>query len=162
MTLIEILLGITVAGFVLIGAYSIYQVAYDNSQTEEVRKDVKNLVRRIDSLYRARENYSGVNNAQIESAGIARLFRNSSLTLPWGGNYVITPSAALGDSHFDITINGVPESACIDLAVRLYADDVQTQQISVNGVVFDDATPATPEEAGIACGGGDTLIVTAR
>ena len=158
-TLIEILLGLAIIAFIIIGAITFYNSANNNSRLNAARAQVQGIISGVESLYQTRSDYAGLNTQLAIDADLvpANLVAGGAIENPWSGEYQLVGNGGT----YDLTITNLPEGGCAGLATQGLLDEPNVTNMNVNGTDYTDPVAATPGAvAGDCAGGGATIVYT--
>lgn len=148
--------GALIVGLLLIAAaaFGLYS-AFGKSNVATTEQNLVLLRMQTQQLFFG-TNYDNLDNDVAMNAGIVpkSFIKGDSMKNAWGGDITLANDADNG--QFSITLDNVPQDACIQLA-RFQPDSWES--ISVNGSVVD------PTDVGAiagACTAASSLIFTAR
>lgn len=171
LTLVETLLAIGVGALVIIGAVAFYLNASDSVLVSQAADQTSAIVGGVRSLYGSTNTYATLTNsvaacgkvfpADMVRQPVCASVTNTDIINPWKGTVVLGGAA----SSFTLTYNGVPQSACTQMAsTNAVGLGTGLVSVSVNGSVL--SPPIDPGTAATACNvntaAGNTIIYTAR
>lgn len=153
MTLMEILLVLAIAAFILIGAVVLFNQADENSRGNRVQGQLTNLASTIRSAYMTSPNYTGLTAAGLITAQQVPPDMVSGTAIRSAfGTVDIAPTGANND-RFTITMNGLPRKACTNMLTSVSSgNNVVSIQVG-SGSAYDVTAsgPYNPVTAGGAC-----------
>ena len=136
----------------------ILTVMFSDSKVSETQQAVTTIRLKTKQVFTGGSSYSGLDNDFAIKAGIvpAKMVRGDDIRSAWGSDVEIAASSSA--ATFSITLNGIPEKACVGLS----AYQVETwESIEVN------STPVARDDnitvAAASCSGNDnTLVYSSR
>ncbi|RME37318.1 MAG: hypothetical protein D6788_09725, partial [Planctomycetota bacterium] len=159
-TLLEFLLYLGAAAFVIISALLIYNNVMDSSKTSQAKTQIQTLMSGVRSLYAATGNYSSVSNSVVISAGIPpenMITSSTTLTSPWGGAVTVSGAA----STFTVSYANVPQDACVDLLSSGVLNNSNVISVTVGSTTLTNSSD--PAAAVTACSAAaNNMVFTAR
>lgn len=178
--LIEVAMTLGIAALVAAGALFYYNTASENSRTNEAMGQIAALQELVRTMYQGQGSYNGLSNTLVaQNPMLANKYRNCGTTtpcVPSAGTGVVSPfsrpvtfaptneTGATGTTHFSVTFEGVPRSAC----ARLATADLGTGMVQITvtptgggggggGGTTAAGRPLTPTEANTACANGANI-----
>ncbi|MEJ6002642.1 type 4 pilus major pilin [Paucibacter soli] len=122
------------------------------NQTAMIQTESGNLTAilgKVNSTFAGRSNYSGVNTALLLSQGAfpTSMVDGANVVNIWQG--AVTVAAGAGNTSVDITYNGVPSSACIELVANTSRS---YNEVTINSTKTKNGAPqADLDTAKTAC-----------
>jgi hypothetical protein len=130
---------------------------FGGSKQVQMQNGLVTMSKNIKGLFSSQTSYAGLTNAVAIAARAVpnNLRAGDTPQTPWGGAITVAPGTNVGT--FQITLAGVPQDACVQLA--MFQPDLWIS-VSVNGTILDSSTGVAA--ATTACTATNTLIYTAR
>lgn len=117
LSLIEASMVLALSAIVVSGVMFYYQSASDSNKTQNTVSQVMSVMSAINGLYVGQASYTGLtDNVLYNSSAVPENYKNKSdktINNPFGGKLKV---AALDAGGYTLTLDGVPQSSCVNIA----------------------------------------------
>ncbi|EPP0211615.1 type 4 pilus major pilin [Escherichia coli] len=117
LSLIEASMVLALSAIVVSGVMFYYQSASDSNKTQNTVSQVMSVMSAINGLYVGQASYTGLtDNVLYNSSAVPENYKdksNRTINNPFGGKLKV---AALDAGGYTITLDGVPQSSCVNIA----------------------------------------------
>lgn len=117
LSLIEASMVLALSAIVVSGVMFYYQSASDSNKTQNTVSQVMSVMSAINGLYVGQASYTGLtDNVLYNSSAVPENYKdksNKTINNPFGGKLKV---AALDAGGYTITLDGVPQSSCVNIA----------------------------------------------
>lgn len=163
-TLVAIILGL----LLLIGVFVYYQMATSGTNIGELRQNIMLSKSNTERLFKGQPSYEGLDNALavraklIPSSMVMGDTNSTDITTTFGGDVIFASDTGgtygAANSHYSITVEDVPQEACIEMGTYTRTDWVD---VVIEGTSIDENSVAA---ASTACANEDanTLVFWSR
>ena len=144
LSLIESAMVLALAATVTAGVMFYYQSASDSNKTQAAISEVMSATSAINGLYVGQPNYNGLKaDVLLNSSAIPDNYKDKTgkkITNPFGGDLTVTPATGNQGYGYQLTLTGLPKSACISLGTLNLGTSAAAYAIAGNG----SGTPSFP------------------
>lgn len=157
MNMMDVLGGLLITLIVIAVVAVNLNTGFSKSKVASLEQDLVMMRMQVQQLFSGSSDYSGLDEATAIKAGVVpkSLIKGSSLKTPWGG--AITLSTDSSNGSFSITLTGIPQDECTQLA-KFQAD--AWLSVAVNGTVLNGEN--TIADIVDSCSATNTLTYEAR
>ncbi|WP_202790191.1 type 4 pilus major pilin [Escherichia coli] len=117
LSLIEASMVLALSAIVVSGVMFYYQSASDSNKTQNTVSQVMSVMSAINGLYVGQASYTGLtDNVLYNSSAVPENYKdksNKTINNPFGGKLKV---AALDAGGYTLTLDGVPQSSCVNIA----------------------------------------------
>lgn len=117
LSLIEASMVLALSAIVVSGVMFYYQSASDSNKTQNTVSQVMSVMSAINGLYVGQASYTGLtDNVLYNSSAVPENYKdksNKTINNPFGGKLKVV---ALDAGGYTITLDGVPQSSCVNIA----------------------------------------------
>lgn len=158
MTLVELMIVLAIAAFVIGGAIALMKTVQSSSEEQRLATDMMSIRSIVKTKYLGQGTYGTGNisqliyNSQKYPTTLTWSATNSNFTTYNGGSVTVTGNGA----NFSVVLTNVPQASCADL---LSASSGWTS-IQVGGSAAITTFPISPTVADTACGTGTNPTFT--
>lgn len=170
LTLIEAVVVLAIATFVVIGAIVFFQSAQSNGRISELVGEVAAVQQAVRTAYAGQSDFSGLNAQALVKSLPADMVRGSGswtrLQHAFSGAIDVSP-ISLGSgtalNGFSIRMDGLPAEACAKLAIVDFGSALFTMDVT-SGTAFATglSKPMRPGAAGALCSNSSTSSIIWR
>ena len=124
-TLVEVLMYLGIAAFIIGGAILLYNMAYLSYRSNETLTEIMSLVASVHNIYDV-GNYNDLSSANMaKSGGLPNKWvQNDSVVDPFGGNVYMSSSYTDGQPAFMIQLDPLPRAVCMRLLTTDFGKDL--------------------------------------
>ena len=160
-TLLELTMAIGIIAVIAIAAISFFNNASDSQKSLEATRNVAALTAGIRNQFQSQGDYLNIDNATVK---LGNAFPRSmdggpadEIKHPWSaaGITVASNTIVFAEDSFTITMDEVPQGACVDIGSKLLSD---YEEVDIGGLI----TEVSEVAAGCADPDANILIFTAR
>jgi len=131
-TLLELLLVVGVGALLLVGGIATYRQVTAGNQTNEAQRELQRVASSVRTAYQSQNDYAGLDTDTAIQLGVfPGLAIGTVPTNPFGGDTTVAENGA-DPRLFDLTMEEVPEPACIQLATSIQ-DPAELEELQIDG-----------------------------
>lgn len=145
-TLVNLLLVLAVISVLSAAIFGTYKLVNHSAQDHTAVQSIRTLSRTVAQTYGQSGTYTGVTSAKLIQNDLApqNLIRHGQLINSWGGQITVAPQAGTNNEAYQISLAGIPTSACISLTSQLKKEfssiDINGSQVASAGFWPDIGT----------------------
>lgn len=133
LSLIEASMVLALSAIVVSGVMFYYQSASDSNKTQNTVSQVMSVMSAINGLYVGQASYTGLtDNVLYNSSAVPENYKdksNKTINNPFGGKLKV---AALDAGGYTLTLDGVPQSSCVNIASMNLGTSLQGVGVKVS------------------------------
>ncbi|HBA6948056.1 TPA: pilus assembly protein [Escherichia coli] len=136
---------LALSAIVVSGVMFYYQSASDSNKTQNTISEVMSTIAAVNGLYVGQATYTGLTNDVLwNSSAIPQTYKGDKglITNPFGGSVAIT-AGDLNANKYSLTLNGIPRSACVNIASMNLGTSLAGVGVGMTGDNFADLPVTT-------------------
>lgn len=166
-TLVEVLMYLGIAAFIIGGAIVLYSLATASSRANNAITEVMTIVDQVHSLYNGQSSYDGLSNTDLAQTGEfpSKWIKNGNIVTPYGNIVTVVAGTEDGGTNtINITFPSIPKDACIKLATNDFGNGLLLRtpaggsSASASSASNKNGVPLTVAEANAGCQSGGTTM----
>lgn len=160
-TLVEIIMVVALISIITVGALNYFNSASESSRVQEGVSNLTSISSVIRNQFATQGDYNGLTEEMLSrSSNLPSTLKSTTpnhLRHPWGsGADDVDISPSTGNGSFEITYEGIPSGACVDLVSKTFKN---FESIDVGGTVVTPSSTAPAADINTGCSSSDPVIL---